>query len=154
MNSLLSSCVWQVLSKQMSLLNHWAKWSASRRSRLIFQFPSTVQIFESFWFECVRVWSAHLPEIIFSLPGQGISCSMETYTLGLRLVCTCCFQQAFTALEDMPGPVVALAQKLIWYLEFLILQAGRGVSWSWLQPMGTGSFPGPAQAVSMMVVGC
>lgn len=51
---------------------------------------------------------------------------METYTLGLRLVCTCCFQQAFTAFEDMPGPVVALAQKLIRYLEFLILQAGRG----------------------------
>lgn len=92
----------------------------------MFQFPSTVQILESFWFECVRGWSAHLPEIIFSLSGQGISCSMETYTLGRRLVCTCCSQQAFTALEVMPGAVVALAQKLIRYLEFLILQAGRG----------------------------
>ena len=59
------------------MLNHWAECSTSWRSLLIFQFPSTVQVFESFWFQCVRVWPGNLPEIIFSLFGQGTSCSME-----------------------------------------------------------------------------
>lgn len=85
-----------------------------------------MQIFESFWFECVTVWFGNLPTIIFSLFGQGISYSVEMYTWSQRLVYTCCLLLTVTALEDMPGPRVALAQKPMQNLEFLILQAVLG----------------------------
>lgn len=85
-----------------------------------------MQISESFWFECVRVWFGNLPEIIFSLFGPGISHSLEMHTWGQRLVYTCCLSLTVTALEDVPGPRAAPAQKPLWNLEFLILQAALG----------------------------
>lgn len=75
--SLLSSSPCLCSANECLLLTHWAERSTSWRGLGYFRFhqPFNLRVSLS---ECVRVWSGNLPEVIFSLLGQGTSRSMET----------------------------------------------------------------------------
>ena len=119
-----------------------------------------MQVFESFWFECVRVWSGNLPETIFSLFGQRISCSVEMWTQGWGLSARAASSRWSQTLEEVPGCRVDVTQKLMWKLEFLNLKAGLGGLLELAPANQSGTwgnswafFPHPAWIVTVVVVG-